>query len=618
MPADFTIAWPLWACTAIILVAVVLYATDRVAMELVSAGLIASFLLVFQLPGATGMNGEPVPAATFLAGFANSALLTIMALLVVGQGLFQTGALDSPSRALMRAYDRSPTAVLLASFLAVFVISAFLNNTPVVVMFLPIMSALAARMGVAPSRVMMPLSFVSVLAGITTLIGTSTNLLAADIYQGHTGRTIGFFDLTPIGLALAGAGALYIALAARFLLPERTGLGDDLLAPRSGRQFIIELEITRDHPLLGASPVAGQFADLADITVRLVQREGRSVLPPFDGLVLQAGDTLILAATRKAVTSMLARRPGLLREIWQASRRAEGHARRAPRTLALTEAVVAPGSRLINRSPVQSGPLEAAEAIVLGIQRRSRMVRAGLAEVRLEQGDTLLLGSPPNALNALHVSRDLLLLEGSRADFHLTAPVLLARLIAFGVVLLAASGLLPILHASLAGAVAMIATGCLNVRQAARALDLRVYLLIAAAIAMGAALEITGGAALVAHGVIALAEPFGPIAMLSLLFLVIALLTSILSNAATAVLFMPIALSTATESGLDPLPFAYAVIFAANCSFATPIAYQTNLLVMGPGHYRFGDYVRFGTPLIFILWAVFTLIASWRFGPAMT
>ena len=605
--------WPMWATFAIILVAVIAYVTEKFPLELVSIALVLAFLLLFQLPGANDRFGNPVSASQVLMGFANPALIAIMALLVIGQGLFQTGALDSPSRALLNAYDKSPVLTLLATFFAVFAISAFINNTPVVVMFLPIISAMAGRMNVSTSKLMMPLSFVSVFAGMTTLIGTSTNLLAADIYRGATGVELGFFALTPVGLILAGVGMLYL-LAFSAFLPKRAGLSDDLIAP-SGKQFIIQIEVTPQHPLIGKAAVAGMFKELPNITIRMIQRGERSILPPFENLELQENDVLIVAATRKALTAVLSSQPEMLRRMWQSGQAiesAEGDTN-APKSLALTEAVIAPGSRMINATIEQAGFRRRADAIVLGIQRRSRMIRSRLNDLRLEQGDTLLICSAPNALNSLHADRDLLLLEGSRVELRLTTPILFARSIAIAVVVAAAFGLLPILHASVLGAVAMIFGGCLNVRQAGRALDLRVFLLIAAAISMGTALDLTGGAELIAKGLMAVASPFGPLAMLSMIFLAVALLTNILSNAATAVLFTPIAISAASQAGVDPLPFVLAVIYGANCCFATPIAYQTNLLVMGPGHYKFVDYIRFGGPLVVVLWAAFTLIAPWRF-----
>ena len=252
-------------------------------------------------------------------------------------------------------------------------------------------------------------------------------------------------------------------------------------------------------------------------------------------------------------------------------------------------------------------------AVTRGIQRRSRMIRTKLGEIRLEAGDTLLLCGPISAFRNLRTSRDLILLEWSQSEFPTTAKAQVARLIAIGMVIAAATGLASITLASIVGATLMILLQCLNHRQAARSLDLRIYLVIAAALTMGVSLESTGAAQLIAELVVLLASPFGTLAILSAIFLAVAILTNILSNAATAVLFTPIAISAAEQTGTDPFPFLLAVIYAANCAFATPIAYQTNMLVMGPGHYKFGDFLRFGGPLVIIMWAAFTIIAPWRF-----
>lgn len=602
----------MWISLGVVFLAIILYMSERISLELVSAGIVTGLLLFFSMPFALDVNGDPVPAETILKGFGNGALITIMALLIVGQGLFQTGALDGPSRRLLKSYESNPRLTLLSAFMAVFVTSAFINNTPVVIMFLPIMGAIAMRMETAPSKLLIPLSFVSVLAGMTTLIGSSTNLLAAETLYRLEGRQLGFFELSPMGLILAGVGLLYILIFAPILLPHREAEGDKTKSG-SGKQFIAQIEVTYDHPLMGKQPVAGMFPDLPQMTVRMIQRGDKTLLPPFDDLTLQPGDLVIVAATRRALTEALSRRPKLLRSIWRASMESSGEDGASPPPLSLSEAVVAPGSRLISRTIDQMGYSHQSDAVVLGVQRRSRMIRARLGEIRLESGDTLLLCGTPDALDNLRADRDLLLLDWSRTDLPDVQKAVYARIIALGVVIAAATGLLGILQASLLGAVAMVGVGALNIRQAARALDLRIFLLIGAALAMGASLEATGAADFVAEQAVAIASPYGPLAVISVLFLTIAIITNVLSNSATAIIFTPIAISTAKQMGLDPAPFVLAVIYASNCAFATPIAYQTNLLVMGPGHYRFGDYVRFGTPLVIVIWVVFSLLAGWRF-----
>lgn len=608
MLTEFMHQWTMWATLAIVAGSILLYMMDRWSMELVSAGIIAALLILFQLPGASDASGNPVDATLLLSGFGNPALITIMALLVVGQGLFQTGALDSPTKALLASYDRRPMLTLLAAFGGVFVTSAFINNTPIVIIFLPVMSAIAIRMGASPSKIMMPLSFVGVLAGMTTLIGTSTNLLAAESFRRVEGVSLGFFELTSLGLVLSGAGVLYLMLTAKFLLPSREDMSDKIASP-SGKQYVAQIEISRDHFLIGKKPVAGIFEDLPRMTVRIIQRGERAILPPFEDVELQQGDLVIVAATRKVLSDALSTHSDILRQVMS-----DGSGEQdLNQSLMLTEAVIAPGSRMAGRTVEMLGFRRLTRAVVLGIQRRSRMIRSRLGEIRLEAGDTLLLCASPDAFTELRTSRDIILLEWSSTELPVTARARIARLITLLTIAVAASGLFPILHISVTSAVLMIMTGCLNIRQATRSLDLRIFMLIGAALAMGFALEETGGVDLIAGQIISIAEPYGPYAVLSALFLLVAILTNVLSNAATAVLFTPVAISLSAELGTDPLPFVLAVIYAANCCFATPIAYQTNLLVMGPGHYRFFDYMRYGGPLVILIWIVFTLVAPWRF-----
>ncbi|MEO9968303.1 MAG: SLC13 family permease [Hyphomonadaceae bacterium] len=605
---EFLAQWPMWASLAVVGASIILYMSDRWSLELISIGVIAALLLLFLLPGAVNADGNSIDAATLLNGFGNPALITIMALLVVGQGLFQTGALEGPTKSLLKAYDKRPMLTLVGAFSAVFVTSAFINNTPVVIMFLPVMSAIAARMGAAPSKIMMPLSFVSVFAGMTTLIGTSTNLLAAESYRRIEGVSLGFFELTSFGLMLAGVGLVYLVLTSRFLLPDREDLSGTL-ATSSGKQYVAQIEVSAGHFLSGKQPVAGMFTDLPGMTVRMIQRGEQAFLPPFEDVRLRNGDLVIVAATRSVLSDALSSKPDLLEQMLSSGGETDGNRG----ALLLAEAVIAPGSRMAGRTIELFGFRRLTNAVVLGIQRRSRMIRSKLGEIRLEAGDTLLLCAQHDAFTELRQSRDIILLEWSSTEIPLTARAMASRIIAALLVISAATGLLPILHASVGAAVLMIVFGCLNVRQAGRSLDLRIFMLIGAALAMGIALEETGAVDLFATTMVDLASPYGPYAVLSVIFLLVAILTNILSNAATAVLFTPVAISTANELGVDATPFVLAVIFAANCCFATPIAYQTNLLVMGPGHYRFQDYVRYGGPLVLLIWAAFTVLSPWYF-----
>jgi len=592
--------WQMWAVLTGVGLAIVFYCWERLPIEVVSAGIVAVLMLFFHLFPLEIANPT---AKDMLAGFANPALITILALLIVGQGIFQTGAMDGPTQVLLSSYDQHPRTTMIALFTFVFVISAFINNTPVVVMFVPILAAIAKRNEESPSKIMMPLSFVCILAGMTTLIGSSTNLLVADSFMATTGVELGFFAPTGPGLYLAGVGLLYITLVMPRLLPDRQSMERELTGG-GGRQYIAQLEVTSDHPLLGKKPVAGMFADLPDMTVRMIQRGEHALLPPFDQVELKVGDLVIVAATRQTLSDLFSKRADFMRGMLEASSPADTPT--PGDSLAVTEAVVAPGSRLIGRTIQQIGFRHATGCIVLGVQRKSRMIRAKMGEIRLEAGDTLLLFGASQAMRSLRADRDLLLLEWSKTAISDPRRILAARIIFGGVVLLAATGLTSIVLASFMGAVAMIAAGCLNTRQAARAIDLRIYLLIGSALALGTALQVTGGAALLASGVVSIFAPFGPVVVLSALFILVAVLTNVLSNSATAILFTPIAVGTANQMGLDPTFFAMTVLFAANTCFATPIGYQTNLLVMGPGHYRFADYLKAGVPMVILFWVAYT------------
>jgi len=598
------ITWQTWATLAIIAGAVYLYFREKFSIETISIGVMSVLLIFFHFFAPSGSEG--LDSASLLSGFAAPALIAIMALLVVGQGMFHTGALEAPISKLSGLLDKRPRQALALVFLIAFSVSMVMNNTPVVVMFIPILTVMASRLKVSGSMFMMPLSFLCILAGMTTLIGSSTNLLVNDVLQRTTDMSLEFFTQTGPGLILAGVGAAYIIIFAPILLPRRKSLENEL--SNEGRQYIAQIRVSAGHPLEGASTIAGMIPQLKNVTIRMIQRDEHSFLPPFD-VTLQTGDILIVATTRSSLSNLLASDPQYLKGMLNiAGFHDESKTTESNDTIVVSEAVIAPASRMIGRNIEQIGFRRQTGCLVLGIQRRSRMIRKRMLEIRLEAGDVLLLFGYESDMKALRSNRDLLLLEWSTSELPDIRKATLAQLIFGGTVITAATGILPIEIAALTGAISMIAAGCLNVRQAVRALDMRIFLLIGAAFAMGLAMERTGAAAYIAQASVDLFLPFGPHILLMALFLIVALMTNIISNSATALLFAPIALSISQQTGIDPVTVVLTVIFAANCSFATPIAYQTNLLVLGPGRYNFKDYVKFGFPLIILLWLTYSLL----------
>ncbi len=616
----------MWFVFAVIVAAIIAYSLEDVPIELTSIATLGVLLIFFELFPLLDEAGNPtVTTRSLIAGFAEPALIAIIALLVVGQALVQTGALDTPANKLVALGAGRSTMVIVACLIVVLIISGFLNNTPVVVIFIPIMSALAEKLDKSASSVMMPLSFAAILGGMTTLIGSSTNLLVSGSLAAHGFASLDFFSFTAPGLVLAGVGMVYLLTVAPRLLPKRADLADQMAAA-SGKHFIAAIDVIPGSLPVGEQPVAGMFALLPDMTVRLIQRGEQAILPPFDDIILRAGDEVIVAATRKSLTELFSRHPNLVENVDDdalliLSGRSQA-GRQGNRIMA--EVVVAPASRMDGRTLALSGFRSQTRCIVLGIQRRSRMIRASMNDIRLEAGDVLLVTGRPDDVTNLRNNPDVLLMEWSTREMPKRAYATRSLLIFSIIVVLAATGLLPIEIAALAGVALMILGRCLNIRQAARAVDRRVILLVGAALAMGTAMQASGGATYLADGLVASLDGMSISVTLSAFFLLVAVMTNVLSNNATAVLFTPVAINIAIaleKSSATPMPeghlitpFVFAVIFGANCSFATPISYQTNLLVMGTGHYKFSDFVRAGTPLIVLLWLTFSFFAPWYFG----
>ncbi|TDI59288.1 MAG: SLC13 family permease [Alphaproteobacteria bacterium] len=603
----------MWFVFAVIAAAIVAYSIEDFPIEITSLVTLGALLIFFNLFPLKGPDGDLLLTTRMLvAGFAEPALIAIIALLVVGQGLVQTGALDGVANKLVELGTGRGALVIIGSLLFVALISGFLNNTPVVVIFIPIMSALAEKLDKSASSVMMPLSFAAILGGMTTLIGSSTNLLVSGSMASLGLEQLDFFSFTLPGSVLAGVGLVYVVFIAPRLLPERSAKSGDHVN-EDGRQFIAEVKVLPGSLLAGEQSVAGMFLQLPGMTVRLIQRGDKAILPPFDETTLQAGDTVIVAATRKALTELFSHNPDLVEDT-ALPMADEDVTKPKLGSRIVAEVVIAPASRMDGRTLALSGFHSQTNCIVLGIQRRSRMIRTSMNDIRLEAGDVILVLGRRDDVTSLRNNPDVLLMEWSTREMPKRAFATRALLIFGGVVLAAATEVLPIEVAALVGAAMMVVGRCLNVRQAARAVDRRVMLLVATALALGVSMQATGGASFLAHGLVTALDGMDPAVTLSAFFFLIVVMTNVLSNNATAVLFTPIAVNMAQEMGVDVMPFILAVIFGANCSFATPISYQTNLLVMGPGHYSFSDFVRAGTPLIVLLWLTFSFYIPWLYG----
>ncbi len=611
-------SFQMWMIFALIIGALAFYVRERASMELTSLGIVCVLLVFFHFfPVVNDAGKSIVTPVRILQGFANPALITVLALLVIGQGMVRTGVLDRGAALVLDLCGERGGLLfaMLILLLVSIVISAFLNNIPVVVIFIPIMQALAHRFGRSPSKLLIPLSFAAVLGGMTTLIGSSTNLLVNSALIEMQVAPFGFFDFSVPGVILAGVGLLYVLFIAPLLLPDRSGMVDEY-TDGQGRQFIAQMTLSADSELIGHGAPGGHFTALPGKTLRTVYRGDEAILPPFEEFRAEPDDILVVAATRQVLAKSLSSNPETFHPRLESGEKASDIVRErwTDGEQMLAEVMVAPGSGLVGLTLHQIGFRYKTHCIVLGVQRRSRMYRSRITDIRLEAGDVLLVQGQPADVTHLRAFRDVVVLEGSAQELPALTHAKRALLIFLGVVGFAATGLLPIVVTALCGAAAMVVVGVMNVRQAFQAVDPKVVTTIAAALALGVALQETGGAGYLAGHLVAALEGASPTVMLSAFFLLVAGASNLISTKTSAVLFTPIAVDIARQIGAPVEPFAVAVIFAANCSFASPLGYQTNLLVMGPGHYKFGDFARAGLPLILLLWVVFSLFAPGYYG----
>lgn len=601
----------MWATYALILATLVLYVSEKVSIEVASIGVICMLIAFFQAFPVHSADGENLlDAERILRGFANPALITVLALLVVGQGMIRTGALEKLSRLVLHVGQGSSLLTFAIVMAVAMMISAVLNNVPVVVIFIPVIQALSEKLNRPASKMMMGLSFAAVLGGSVTLIGSGSNLLVSSALLEMGEQGFSFFEFAIPGMVLAGVGFIYILFFMPALLPDRTSLAHRIMT-RSPRHFMTQINVGPNSKLIDAKAVGGVISNLPDVRVRMIVRGEQVFTPPYHEEIIMEGDNVTVAASRKALSDAMYDDPGFLNAAADEPG-GEDAMREGERVMA--EVMVAPASSMIGLRLRQTGFQLRTRCFVLGVQRRAHMIRSKLADTVLQAGDVLLVQGEPEDIKALRADRNVVLMEWSAEEMAVVHHAKRAGGIFLGVVVLASSGIFPVVGAALLGAIAMVLSGALNLQQGLRALDSKIVTMIPAALAMGVAMQVTGGAQFIAQTLTMATVGAGAAVVLSFTFLIASLLANIIGSNACAVLFTPIAVGLANEVGVDPHIFAVAVVFAANTGLATPIGYQTNILVMGPGHYRFGDYFKAGAPLIILLWIVFSLFAPWYYG----
>ncbi len=529
--------------------------------------------------------------------FGNPAPMTVGAMFILSAALVKCGAIDRISVLVERSAKWPYPVVLLVLVLVVAAISAFINNTPVVVVFLPVVLTLARKMKLAPSKLLIPLSYGAVLGGTCTLIGTSTNLVVNGIITSKGEPGFSMFELGWLGLPVTIVGAVYLALFGKRLLPDRAML-TSILSEEERREYLTEAFVQPNSPVLGKTLQEAGLTKGRGVRVLEIVRDGIALYIDPHLVKLKAGDRLILSCRLKGIAHT--RR---LEGIDLASELNLGLEQIAAHEGSLVEAVVTPHSSLVGHSLREVQFRQRFRMVVLAVHRKGENVREQFDSLPLQGGDVVLMMGTDQAIDALGQNDDLMLFDRARVPAK-TRPgriALVAGVVA-AIVTAAALEWVPIEIGALAGCVIVCLAGVLKTTEAYASIEWNILFLIYGMLAMGLALEQTGAAAWLAAGIVDGVLAYVPaayqaIVMLACIYLVTTVLTEILSNNAVAALMAPIALNVASEMGVNPRAFIVAVTFAASAAFATPIGYQTNTYVYGIGGYRFGDFLKIGLPL---------------------
>lgn len=580
-----------------------LFVWNRLRVDVVGIMVMAALILTGLLTPAEGISG-----------FANEAMLTVAAMFILSAGLVKTGALDHVGRWVARAAGDSEVRLVVVSLALVIPLSAFINNTPVVVVMIPLVLGICRATGVAPSRVLMPISFGSQMGGTLTLIGTSTNLLVAGLVLELGMDRIRLFDITPPALVLTGVGVAYLLTVGRWLTPERDA-PRDVVSGYDLREYSTVLVVDPEADVVGRTLGEAQFASAYGLDVLGLEREGERRYTVDASTVVQAGDLLLVRGKVADIARMEEEAHLRIRQpatpfVPDVAAEAEDD---DPDRRRLAELMVTPASQLVGRSLKETNFRHRFGVPVLGVQRHGEALRERIRDVRLQAGDLLLVRATQRVLLDLHKGPDLTLLgtvdmpRRRKGKLKLSVPIVAA------VVLLAAFDVLPILVSAMLGVIAMFLTGCVTADEAYEEVDWMVLVLLGSILPLGLAMQKTGAAALLARGLVDVTQPLGLLGTLAAVYVVTSLLTELISNNAAAVVLTPIVIATAHDLGASPLPYVIAVMIAASNSFMTPIGYQTNTFILGPGGYRFGDFVRVGGPLNLLMVAVATLVIPWFF-----
>ena len=580
----------------------VFYAIDKFSMAFKSI-VILTFLLIFfsifPFKGATDVN--LLNPQSILNGFSNTSLITVISLLILGQGVVNTRVLDGFISNLLKYFPDNTQLIIIVCLFFVLVLSAFINNTPVVIIFIPILQSVVKNSNQSIGKYLMPLSFVAILGGMITIIGSSTNLLVSDSLKTYSNFEISFFEFAIPGSIIAFCGLIYVVIFSKFLLTDRSPISNQLIKDKKNN-FITKIIVNENSKLIGKKADEDKLEGLENSEILMIQRGEHAEHTPFYSFVMEKGDILVISTSREQLTSILSKNIGSIESFDENEDDSE------TKKQVITEAMVTPSSSLVGNTIENVSFRYRYDCIVIGLQRKSKIITTNMGELPLEPGDTLLIQGDKKSIKALRTKSDLLPMEWTTSEIQNKNIAKISIFIFLCVIIFGAFEILPLVVASLIGVVTMIASKVLSLRQALRSVDNNLLLLIVTSLALGKVIQVTGAATFLSEYLLDILDGSSPLTILICFYALVSITTNFISNNACAVLFAPIAIDIAEKIDVDPKIFAIALIFSVNTSFATPLAYQTNLLVMGPGHYKFIDYVKFGLPLTILCWVVFFFV----------
>jgi di/tricarboxylate transporter len=580
----------------ITVVAMVLFITEKLRYDGIGMLVLASLAILGLV--------SPTQA---LSGFSNEATITIASMFILAAALENTGALGVVNQLFNRI--KSPLAFYLTLFGLLAVMSPFVNNTAVVAVLIPIVISASLKVGIAPSKTLIPLSYVSQMAGVMTLIGTSTNLIVNSVAKDLGYRGFSMFEFLPLGLICFVAGCIYLVTVGKKILPDVKSADLDNLYEFG--HYVTELYITEDSPLVDKSFVDEDI--IKNYKIYLIQaRRGQEMISSPRAAQLDEGDILLVRGRWSDIQKLTEDKKLEINNQLQYGKQLPKDAK-----WIMAEVMIAPSSAAAGRRLVLFNRTWNHNTLILGIQRRGNIIRDKLEQVRLKIGDIIMLAIPEEDVPALRRDKSILILSETSAPISKKWKAPAALAIMAGVVIVAAVGLIPIAISALVGALLLTLIGCIKADEAYEQTDWSIVVLMAGLMPLGIAMNQSGAAEFIISNSLAYFEQFGPHVILAIMYLMALILGEMMSNSAAAVLLTPLAISTARLLDADPTPFLIAVTFSASTSFITPIGYQTNTMVYAAGGYKFTDFIKVGLPLNLIFWILGVLFIPifWPFYP---